>query len=394
MDINIENVRYFDGNKPVSIKGKLKVSQEALEFYPDKCENSGEYESFSMTFKEIVSISVVEKNLQISLLPNLEGIEPIFEFDFDKDLYRNLVDCWSFHHKSVGLSIRQFFQRITVMQWTGFALFLIPVFIYFYFYILSISYNWIPTDWDEKLADNTEKLFMGKFNLCDSMDLNNFLQDGAKKLSSPDSPFSIRVKILQSNHINAFALPGGRVYFFSGLIENSNSPEEVLGVLSHEIAHIEKRHQVRQLIQAIGTVYLMSLYFGAGFEEFEVIELALELGSTLVVQKYSRDFELEADEMGTELLMQAKMDPRSLIYFLENLEKVENTMRNEMSSDELLTQGLEYLQTHPYSKSRVENLEKKLDILNSNSSLSYSKINLGANSNKKWDKLKLSCALP
>lgn len=169
----------------------------------------------------------------------------------------------------------------------------------------------------------------------------------------PRYPFSFHV--VDDPTVNAFALPGGHVVLHSGLLLRAERPEEVLGVLGHEVAHVTKRHSLREMIQSAGLVLLAQALLG----DLEgLLALAAEGGTRLLDLRFSRDFEREADDTGWEYLITAGIDPAGLISFFEKLKADE---REQLGSAADATDTLSFLSTHPASEERIDRLRRKLD---------------------------------
>ncbi len=150
-----------------------------------------------------------------------------------------------------------------------------------------------------------------------------------------DTPHPLDVKVLRSPMVNAFALPGGHVVIFSGLIKKADSADEVAGVLAHEIGHVAGRHSLRGLIQQVGIAGALTLVFGGGTWVDE------GLMTQLVGLSYSRDLELEADRYAADLLARADIRRDGLVRFFARLD--------EIGGDAPLA----ILSTHPASDERV-----------------------------------------
>ncbi len=105
---------------------------------------------------------------------------------------------------------------------------------------------------------------------------------------------------------NAFALPSGNIIITDELIQLAENDEEILGVLAHEIGHLEKRHSLRQVIQTTGLAMIFSLALG---DVTSITSFATVLPTTLVQLKYSREFEIEADDYAVQGLQKMGIDP-------------------------------------------------------------------------------------
>ena len=217
--------------------------------------------------------------------------------------------------------------------------------------------NQVPATWEKEAGD---KLF-STLSLQYKFIKNDSLEKEFLKVAQPlvkqieKDGFKIDLYFVKDASINAFALPGGKVIIQTGLIENAKSWEEVMGVVSHELSHVTRRHHIRGIINNLGIFTILSATFG------DVSALAgtfLNLGGELASLSNSRDFEYEADETGWKYLTQAKINPKGLITFFETLEKEEK--ENEIKSKIDKTIDLSFLSTHPDTKDRINALKQKL----------------------------------
>jgi hypothetical protein len=132
----------------------------------------------------------------------------------------------------------------------------------------------------------------------------------------PDAEF--KFKVVRNPTINAFALPGGYITVFSGLIEKATSPEQVAGVLAHEIAHVTKRHGINRIVKAAGAATVLAVTVGdmGGLQS-----AAMEVLTAVTMNGYGRSDESEADQEGVRMLIAARIDPEGLAEFFETLEE-------------------------------------------------------------------------
>jgi predicted Zn-dependent protease len=150
---------------------------------------------------------------------------------------------------------------------------------------------------------------------------------------------SIKVHIIEKKDINAFALPNGHLVIYTALLSNSDSPEELSGVICHEIAHIELNHVIKKLIKEVGISVLISTT--TGNRNTEVIQETLK---TLSSTAFDRSLEKEADIKAVDYLVNAKINPNGLANFLYKLAEPKNET----------TKYLTWISTHPESKERAE----------------------------------------
>ncbi len=219
----------------------------------------------------------------------------------------------------------------------------------------------IPVTWEQKLGEATvAQLKTGKTFIGDPEILGH-LEGLAKPLLSriPEKRCDFVLHVVKDPEINAFALPGGHIVLNTGLLLTANSAEEVIGVIAHETAHITLQHGLRQLIGTAGLYALVQTFFG---DTGGLMAVLINNGTFLLTQKYSRDYEREADDRGWQYLVEANLDPRGMIAFFQKLSE-------EQKKDSLNRVGdaLNFLSTHPATPERVNSLRKKWETLDKHS---------------------------
>lgn len=147
----------------------------------------------------------------------------------------------------------------------------------------------------------------------------------------------LKIHILKMDEINAFALPNGHLIIYSGLILNADNQDELAGVISHELAHIELNHVMKKLVKEIGLSVLISMTTGNSGAEV-ITETARVLSSSA----FDRSLEKEADIKAVDYLINANLNPGAFADFLYKL------------SDNDGTEYLTWISTHPDSKERAE----------------------------------------
>ncbi|SNT12669.1 Peptidase family M48 [Noviherbaspirillum humi] len=152
--------------------------------------------------------------------------------------------------------------------------------------------------------------------------------------------------VAQDSEVNAFAAPGGVVVVNAGLIAKAARPEELAGVLAHEVSHVERRHSMQGLVKKAGLSLLLSLALG----DFGGSSIA-GLASTLTELKFSRDAEAEADSEGVKRLASAGIDPKGMSDFFAKLAKDENG------------KGPALLATHPAPAERMARIQRQITTL-------------------------------
>lgn len=148
--------------------------------------------------------------------------------------------------------------------------------------------------------------------------------------------------------INAFSTPGGFVYIFKDLMQETNE-DELAGVIGHEVGHIAAKHAVKRIQAAIGYDILMNLIFRG--KDIYVLRRVMGVVSNLITLGYSRQDELQADRLGVRYAYRAGYNPYGLISFMKKLEKLEKDDTSEMFS---------FMRTHPPLKVREELLKQEI----------------------------------
>ncbi len=165
-------------------------------------------------------------------------------------------------------------------------------------------------------------------------------------------PYDYRFFVVEDVQLNAFAVPGGSVYFYSGLIERARTTSEIAGVLGHEIIHIKGRHMARSSgPDAISVLSLLAMVLlarsgGGGAQAAGAVGQAISASRQIA---YSRQLELEADTLGARYMAAAGFDPNGAMGFLKTLD--EERALNPINIPA-------YLMTHPVTQERIANMRQ------------------------------------
>ncbi len=152
--------------------------------------------------------------------------------------------------------------------------------------------------------------------ICDDPAGNAAMQAMYQRLNpASDLPYGVQIHVLDHDMVNAFALPGGRIVFFRGLIDQAETAEEVAAVLAHEIGHVVHRDPTRDALRSAGSLGVLGLLFG----DFAGGTITLFLANQLVNASYSQAAEATADAYAHALLDNADISPSSLGTMFERL---------------------------------------------------------------------------
>jgi Zn-dependent protease with chaperone function len=215
-------------------------------------------------------------------------------------------------------------------------------------FFMQNSYKLIPIAWDKKIGEQAEPGLKEFGLVCDSPQTVRDLKLLLPYLAEPGTPYSYDIQIIKSNVENAFALPGGKLTFFSQTIKNAKSYGELAGILAHEIGHVERRHGMQQLSQYMTIRVILALAFGMT-DDATLIATAADAGALLLLLKNSRDHERDADAYAAEKLVAAGISNRPIREFFERIAR-------EHKKD--VQNVPDFILTHPADNERIRFFEK------------------------------------
>ncbi|MGA7077112.1 MAG: M48 family metallopeptidase [Terriglobales bacterium] len=174
---------------------------------------------------------------------------------------------------------------------------------------------------------------------------------GQNLVRNSDAKVPFTIKVIDSDEVNAFALPGGFFYVNSGLILAADEEAELAGVMAHEISHVCARHGMRQMTRAniaqIATIPLIFVGGGIGYGIYE----AAGLGLPLTFMKFQRNFEAEADYLGLQYMYKTGYDPQAFISFFEKIQAKEKKKPGTISKA---------FASHPQTPDRIAASQKEI----------------------------------
>lgn len=203
----------------------------------------------------------------------------------------------------------------------------------------------VPLSWEISVGQTAANEMLATKKVCSDPQLLAAVNEmGARLIGAlPTIPFDFKIRVIDTDDVNAFALPGGYLFINRGLIDQADDGHEVAGVLAHEIQHAILRHGIRNVVREAGLALLLSAMVGDvnGIEQF-LIYNAAHLSS----MSFSRDQETAADLNGLDLMWRAKLDPTGLPRFLKKLADKEGSLGDVLS----------IIATHPASSDRIGEL--------------------------------------
>jgi Zn-dependent protease with chaperone function len=211
----------------------------------------------------------------------------------------------------------------------------------------------IPVEWEQQFGDKVAEQIEAAlteeqgFEVCDP-DPNSLANRAISRfadaaMAEAGSPFKPDIQVIRSTVPNAFALPGGKSFYFSALLEQTDTPDEFAGVMAHELGHVVHRHAMEQLIASAGTGLLIGFILG----DMTGISVAGGLGVALIDSRFSREAEVQADKFSAETAKRLNFQPAGLANLLERV-----------AGDDDFTKALALLSTHPLTTERRQALER------------------------------------
>ncbi len=211
--------------------------------------------------------------------------------------------------------------------------------------LVNLAVRRIPVTWEARLGEQSlPAVLAGAKELHDGEVVRTVQDLGDRLVAQVESPYAFTWHVAQSPQVNALALPGGHVVVFTGLVAMSETPEELAGVLAHEIQHVVGRHSLRAMVRGLSLRALLGMALGGtGDAGSMVVGLAEHLGSL----RFSREQEAQADRDGLALLQRCGIAGGGMADFFERLAR---------TSGEVPA----FLSTHPGSEDRARRIRAQL----------------------------------
>lgn len=212
--------------------------------------------------------------------------------------------------------------------------------------------NWYSTEQEIAMGHDYSQVVEAHAKLVTDPVITEYVNRvGQNVVRNSDATVPFTIKVIDSDEINAFSLPGGFLYVNTALITAAQGEAELAGVMAHEIAHVAAHHASRQMTHSqllnLATIPLIFVGGGVGVAIKEGVGLVMPLTFTT----FSRGFEREADYLGVEYLYQAGYDPQAFISFFERMQAVEKEKPNVISK---------MFSTHPQTADRIHKTQAEI----------------------------------
>lgn len=186
----------------------------------------------------------------------------------------------------------------------------------------------VPQGWQAELGDQITNAIIGSNGRCSAAPGQAALDALVAKLKTASGyRGALKVQVVDSGTVNAFAVPGGRIMIFRGLIEQAETPDQVAAVLAHEMGHVFHNHPMRGLLRQLGLTILQRMAFGSAGDS---VSSAASMGQTMLALRNGRDAERESDSFAIATLEAAGLKANGLSTFFTQLLKKHGDLSSEL----------------------------------------------------------------
>jgi beta-barrel assembly-enhancing protease len=212
--------------------------------------------------------------------------------------------------------------------------------------------NWYSTETEIRMGKSYAMQLEKSVKFVNDPVVNEYVNRVAQNLvKNSDAKVPFTIKVIDSDEVNAMALPGGFMYVNSGLILTADDEAEMAGVIAHEISHVAAHHAVREQTRMnyaqLGTIPLIFIGGWTGYGIYE----AAQIGIPLTFLQFSRGFESQADFLGVQYMYRAGYDPQAFVTIFEKLENLEKTKPHLIAKA---------FSSHPQTPDRIEATQKEI----------------------------------
>jgi beta-barrel assembly-enhancing protease len=323
--------------------GKSSLRQEIVLYFDSKNESlhfvSSDGEQYIWPIKEIIfeqrptglhldfGTDLIQ---QISIEDN-NFIATLNDFRKQKGLigwYQNLIDLGSATHWGIAIAVLAIIGLCYVyaIPWVG-----------------EKSAALIPKEYDDKLGNSAwiENQYFMSIDSSKTKLLNSF----AKQLNLKNTK-KLKFTVVQSDEVNAFALPDGNIVVFTGIIKEMKNYDELVGLLGHEASHVNNRHSMKMLCRSLSGYIFVSLILGDANGVMAVIG---DNVNSLQSLSFSREFEHQADSDGFDILVANKVNPKGMSNLFKRLKTHNSSIRIP-----------EFLSSHPVTEDRITYIDSRI----------------------------------
>jgi predicted Zn-dependent protease len=256
----------------------------------------------------------------------------------------------AFKKKFPSISGKNFLEKLADSGWKGLAAMvalLIVAVAGLYFFVVpffgELSARFIPMKYEEQLGETIYGNMIQTYTIDTTKTelVNELIKD-----VDFQSPYNLKMVVVDFDQKNAFAIPGGYIIIYSGIIDEMKDYPELIGLLAHEVSHVNHRHSLRSIFRSLSGYIFISIILN---DINGVAAIILDNLNSFKHLSFSRSLEQEADEEGLKILYHNKIDPNGMVKLFEVL------MKDGKNSNEL-----EFLSSHPLTTNRIEYIQSQI----------------------------------
>jgi predicted Zn-dependent protease len=220
---------------------------------------------------------------------------------------------------------------------------------------LGVSACGVSQQQEVQLGQQESSQIQQQLPLVQDAQINQYVSSLGNQIASHTSRSDLQWQfyVVNTDVVNAFALPGGIIYVNRGVLSRAERMDELAGVIGHEIEHVVRRHSVKQMEQMQGANVGVALACAlTGVCSNQAAAAAINVGGTAVFAKFSRDDEVQADEGGFRNVMNAGISPEGMLTFFQKLLAEEQSGSNSAVST--------WFSDHPGTQDRIADIQRML----------------------------------
>ncbi|MFC1556841.1 M48 family metallopeptidase [candidate division KSB1 bacterium] len=219
-------------------------------------------------------------------------------------------------------------------------------------FLTGCGANIFSTQQEISMGENFAREIESQSDILNDEEWNEYIDDIGQRIAAvcdrPDLTYHFSI-IEDDSTVNAFAVPGGFIYIYTGLILRAENEAEIAGVLAHEVGHVVGKHSMKRLTQVYGLQFALSIALGQNPNQ--LASLGAEFLAGGLIMNYGRDNEFESDYYGVKYIHMLGYDPNGFKTFLEKLA----AMHGDADESNLLEK---MMSTHPDPNDRVARAEQ------------------------------------
>ncbi len=303
--------------------------------------NKIERQDFTSSNKLILSYgNFPKKAIQINGLENIVRIKEAYPPIFNQNLlYNSVLDKNKWKFISAGLVL------------------LVGFFLFYYLVLSPILsekiVDFFPIKTEIDLGNRMTNTLLEEMKLTGvKMDdkksklLNQFFEKSGFK-----SKYPVKIYYVKEELVNAFAVPGGGIFVYEGILDKTNQWQDLSGLLAHELSHVDQRHSLKGLSKNLSNYFILSLITS---DISGIAAIFIDNAAKLHDLSNSRSYEKEADLLGFNKLIKANINPQGMVNLFTQMQKQEDSLTNKQK------EYLSFMVTHPLTSQRIDYLKDKI----------------------------------